>query len=918
MYKLIRFKAVNCVGFLSGLGRKSFELDLTKYTDRNIFVVIGNNATGKSTFLSLIHPLHTPSDGRNHFILPGKEGTLIRTYKGDDGTILTSKCIYSPSSDGTHKTKCFLSIKRPNDDEEIELNANGNVSSYNSLLMTYFGITKDYVNFASYSDAVAGIVSMTDTERKNNVASLVPNTGRFEIAYNTINEKYKELRNLMRNVSQKIMSIRDEDSLDADLKRVTRELNTALDEQDEYIQKIGKAEGRIKELSHGEDIKQMAREYNEMVMSIATLDSRMAEIRNQLYKLYYILNLETDPDNPILFIGFEKMAAQISKYERKIGNSEAAIRNASERASKLQSEIHRTENEIGESESVLFGIQSQDIGELERTRKNYLDQIKELRYTKKKEQYQDMSYNECIGYIRNVSTMTYMIQALYDEYGEMVSRFFASIGIDRTEETLAAIDKLNISLETKSARRDQIYREMIEKEQYRKFQDILDQRPKTCRDDSCPFISNALKWAHVAGELDELQAEYKQLNLEIADTQTKVDNYDKELLLRQSAQNLIAFIDGQSLFLNRYSKLDIPDLYKAIANGTWSDKLDVLALKQLAAILSEKDLYERITERLLPDVEKAIEIARVYGTNRSLLISQIDRMKSTLELLNDEYNECTMAETASTNIKAVYQEKLYYWRKVSELLEEYRTIAEKHAKTTTDAKSREKNIRTIADLVDKLKDLDDRLDSVRERIKDLTPAKQRIQMDLAELLKLKAEKDQIEQDFTIVDIMRSIIQPGKGIRKELLNLYFYDIYQVANQLLLNTFDGKLRLHEFIITDKEFTIPFEYAGEIGSDVAYASSSQRATIAIAISLAIISKLVDRYSIVAFDESDQTLSPANKAVFVDIVSKQMKLVGIEQSFIITHSPSYYENLDNTVFIGFPGYKDDINTKTNDVIVV
>ena len=56
MYKLIRFKAVNCVGFLSGLGRKSFELDLTKYTDRNIFVVIGNNATGKSTFLSLIHP----------------------------------------------------------------------------------------------------------------------------------------------------------------------------------------------------------------------------------------------------------------------------------------------------------------------------------------------------------------------------------------------------------------------------------------------------------------------------------------------------------------------------------------------------------------------------------------------------------------------------------------------------------------------------------------------------------------------------------------------------------------------------------------------------------------------------------------------------------------------------------------------
>ena len=170
----------------------------------------------------------------------------------------------------------------------------------------------------------------------------------------------------------------------------------------------------------------------------------------------------------------------------------------------------------------------------------------------------------------------------------------------------------------------------------------------------------------------------------------------------------------------------------------------------------------------------------------------------------------------------------------------------------------------------------------------------------------------------IVDIMRSIIQPGKGIRKELLNIYFYDIYQTANQLLLNTFDGKLRLHEFIITDKEFTIPFEYAGEIGSDVAFASSSQRATIAIAISLAIISKLVDKYSIVAFDESDQTLSPANKAIFVDIVSKQMKTVGITQSFIISHSPEYYESLDSVCFIGFPGYSDSINTKSNDIIEV
>lgn len=918
MYKLIYFKAKNVIGFISGLGRKTFELDLRKYEDKNIFAVIGNNASGKSTFLSLIHPTHQPSDGRTKFIIPGKEGSIIRTYKGDDGTLITTNCIYTPNSTGGHMSKCYLSIQRPGEEEATELNANGNLSSYNALLMTYFGINKDYINFASYSDAVNGIVSMNDTDRKLSVGSLVPNTGRFEIAYNTIRDKHIELKNLMRNVAQKIMRLRDEDSLDADLKRVTRELHDALDEQDALIQKIGKAEGRIRELSHGADIKQMAREYNEMVMSIANMDSQQAQIKSKLYHLYDILNLEIDPENPVLYIGFEKLAGQISKLERRLGTCDANIRAAAERSEKLQTEINKTENEIGESESVLFSIQTQDVDELQRTKNGYLEQLKDLRYTKVKDQYTDKSYTECVGFTKTISTLIYMIQALYDEYGEMVSEYFNAIRVDITESTLLAMDRLNVSIESKSARKDAIYREIIEKEQYQKFQDILDQRPANCTNDTCPFIANALKWAHVAGEIAALREEYQALNLQIESEQSLIDNYEQSLTLRQTAQNILNLISAQSSLIRKYLGLSEEDLYLAIANGSWSQKLDIIELKKIAAILSEKDLYERITERLIPDIDRALEVAKVYGTNRSILVKQIERMQETLDLLHEEYNQALISKTASTKAKEMYLTKLEYYRQIQELITEYQEIAVKHMKTMEDAKSREQSIHQIADLVEKCKKMDAELEAVRDTIDKLNPLKQQIQIDIAELVKLKEEKDIIDHDFLIVDIMRSIIQPGKGIRKELLNIYFYDIYQIANQLLLNTFGGRLRLHEFIITDKEFTIPFEFAGETGSDVSYASSSQRATIAIAISLAIISKLVDKYSIVAFDESDQTLSPANKAIFVDIVSKQMKHVGIAQSFIITHSPEYYEAIPDLAFIGFPGYEDTINTKTNDIIVV
>lgn len=922
MYKLVRFQATNCIGFMSGLGKKTLTIDLSDMEDKNILVVCGDNASGKSTFLSLIHPLHTPSDGRSKFIIPGKEGSLIRTYKGDDGTFLISKCIFMPKSDGTHMPKCYLAIQKPGDDEAIELNPNGNVTSYNALLMTYFGITKDYVNFASYSDAVAGIVSMTDGERKANVSSLIPNTGRFELAYNTINDKYKELRNLMRNVSQKIMNIRDEDSLDSDFHRVAKALTQAQIDREELIKKIGKIEGRVKELSHGEDIKTMVESYNSMVATIAQNDSKLMNVKRDLHRIYNKLNLDIDPENDVLYRGKDSPIIHISHYERKIASAEANIQSASNRLDNLKDSIAKTENEISESESVIYSIQTQDIKELEESKIGYEMQLKELRYSKDKDKYKDMSYEACVGLIKAISTMHYMIQGLYDEYDNLVSEYFEQIHANQEELHRNYTENSNwltIKIEDNEKKKDSLYRQIIEKEQYRKFQDILSQRPADCKIDTCPFIANALKWQHISAEISDLKEEYSKICLEIETDEKSFNTWQSRINLMQAAQNLINYLHEHEDSLKKYLNVSLDDVYHSIATSTWESVLDVLKLKQLAAILSEKDLYIRITTQYIPDIERAMEIAKVYGSNREMMKNHIERLIETRDQLLEERDRLTMNVIATRSMLNIYRNKLDYWKEINDNLEWYHKHLAENVELTNRASEQEKEISSIRDLVMKCKDMDAELIKLDSMINELAPMKQQIEIELAELLKLKAEKSQIEQDFLIVDIMRSLVQPGKGIRKELLNIYFYDIYQTANELLLNTFDGKLRLHEFIITDKEFTIPFEYAGEVGSDVSLASSSQRATIATAISLAIISKLIDRYSIVTLDESDQTLSPSNKALFVDILSKQMSLIGISQAFIITHSVEYYESLENVSFIGFPGYKHTgLNTKTNDIIEV
>ena len=107
----------------------------------------------------------------------------------------------------------------------------------------------------------------------------------------------------------------------------------------------------------------------------------------------------------------------------------------------------------------------------------------------------------------------------------------------------------------------------------------------------------------------------------------------------------------------------------------------------------------------------------------------------------------------------------------------------------------------------------------------------------------------------------------------------------------------------------------YNGSEGTDIMYASGAQQAMITSAISLAILSKLVDRYGIYTADEQDGPLTPKNKREFTNILATQMRYVGITQAFIITQEPQYYEPFSPGMLV-FPG--GEVHGKDLDVIEV
>lgn len=900
MYKLVYFKATNVSGFMSGLGKKTFELDLHELYDKDIITILGNNATGKSTLLSLIHPWHTPTDKRSNFILQGREGVIIREYQGDDRTTILTKIIYKPKKDG-HSPKCYISIDR-GDGNVTELNPNGNVSSYYDMVYTYFGIRQDYINFASYNDAVDSIVKMTDTERKMKIVNLIPNTHRFEIAYETINNKYKELRSLIRNVTQKITMLKDEETMRADIKRFEKRLNDMADEREKYLSKIGKIEGRFKEMFKNTNIDKVLKENRDNDEQERSYQVELSSLKVKIRKLCDKLGFACAEDS-IQFKGMDRLHDTI--YDLKIHNDETAkqIQKMKDESITLRETCDKLGNEISDCESTLYSLETQDIEALEAVSDSYKNRLKSLRYDGKDKRMEKMSYSEAKSFLDQLEMMDHIIETLYENYGDLLSKYL-NHEFDDMGDIIKRINDVSNTLEIWENKNETLWEKINEKESYRSLGDILKKRPKECVDDACPFIAHALKWNDIRAELEELY--------QTSDTyKEKINELEKELKelvniknLYQDIQVLFKLAHGNKDNFKTYLEINLDTFYDSICVGNWNKYTNSKKLQVLTSVLSEKDLYLELTKVKLPDIENKIQLAKTSEISTHLIKRRYEdakaEYKKALDKLQKDQSEVyRLGEALEDGYKRMERMQV-----LSEKLDAYMECAKELDKLHENMDRNSELISKYRELKHKKEECEYYLNEVEKTMREVTPLRDKLKFDLITLEDLRLEKDLIERDFLVVEVMRSIIAPGKGIWKEAINLYMYDIHTIANQLLLSTFDGNLYLKDFIITDKSFIIPYVYNGSEGADITLASSSQQSTICTALSLAILSKMMDKYGILTYDEVDATLSPSNKEVFVDILAKQMRFIGIGQSFIITHSPEYYEPYD-VGYILFPGYK-------------
>lgn len=906
MYRLIRFKAKNLCGFWSGLGRKTVDIDLTPVYDKDVIAVLGENGTGKSTFLSMIHPVHIPSDKRTKFIVEGKEGEIVREYLSEDGTRIITRAIYTPKKDG-HTAKLYFGVKKDGEDE-IEMNPSGNVTSYNELLYTYMGVNKDFVSFASYNDLVRGIVDMTDTERKLNVASLIPNTKRFETAYNIINDKYKELRTIIRNISSKISQLSDKDELEARVKRLADALYDTRTERDKALKKSAKLEGQIKEMTRGKSLSELEKSCRQ---SYSALYEMHAVLRASVDELKDIISsfkrVDTNNIDELIKLA-DELCEDIPRMEVKYAKTVAEEEQYRSKSEQYRKTIDELNNEIVELQATLFSLRTQDVEDLKKIKAELQQRLDELQYYDPSDhRYDNLSFPVASELSNRLSVLETSARGLLDHYGEIFSSYYTdktiiSDLINSKPNLLAAYEKQKHEIEMLSAR-------AADYEHYRKLQYILEKRPSSCVDDSCPFIADALQWKQIEPELNALYQQIELLSKGLEKLEQEIENVELAEQFKAENKMFKTLVESLQDTVQQYSlsTISIDQIVRELSSGG-TKTYDAMQkhLQQVCAILSEKQVYDDIVNNKLGKIDNEIRLAESSQVGKDMIERQMQKAIDKLEDAKENYQDSDISIVIIKDVQEHALDKLTKLKRLRELSRSLESLLR-------DYTAAEKEYKDLSDTVGEFSVIQEQIDEYKKVIKtcdahiaEYEPALDKTRYMLRQLGLLKMDEARETKNFMVVDIMRSIIMPGKGIWKEAIDIYMSEINLIANQVLQNTFGGDLMLEPFELTDKSFFMPYVFNGNRGPDISFASSSQRATVATAISMAIISKMVDKYSTITLDEFDATLSPTNKEIVTEVLVNSMKILGIGTAYVITHNPENYEKAAvDTGYIVFPGGK-------------
>jgi DNA repair exonuclease SbcCD ATPase subunit len=254
--------------------------------------------------------------------------------------------------------------------------------------------------------------------------------------------------------------------------------------------------------------------------------------------------------------------------------------------------------------------------------------------------------------------------------------------------------------------------------------------------------------------------------------------------------------------------------------------------------------------------------------SRTALMGQLDEVKETINSLNREIAE----KEASVSD---YEDMVVAMEHEDEVETEFNDLKSK--------------LTLASQLSLQIREKTSILNDLQFRKNKMSKTHQDNEFRIENYKRYKKDLDELSSKFTDLEYLARALSSREGIPLIFIQAYLKDIKDIANQLLDVVYDGDLHLEDFEITADEFGIPYSTKGTTVKDVIYASQGERSFISLALSFALTYKSISKYNIMLLDEIDATLDISNREKFLHVLEMQIDMIHAEQVFVISHNDMF-----------------------------
>lgn len=868
--KILYLNLKNFATILSAMKRREIKIDFSKSTNR-IILLVGENGTGKTSILSQLHPFATSGNmdvrSDKELIIDGKDGYKeIHIQHDEDMYVIKHFYIHSTSKGvSAYSNKSYISKNG------IEMNPNGNVTSFKEITECELSLTQEYLKLLRLGTNVINFLKMKASERKNFAADLLSDIDIYTKYYKKISEDSRVIKSLLRSVTDKIykLHITDIDEENKKLSELVNNLDKEKDNRSIINKRIGIIEGTIRSI--------IPLGIADLWNNINTARKEAEETKNYIE----VINASIKKLGIVLYDDVDKI---ISKTTDKLVKAQTELTTNTSMINFYFSHLDTLYDQKDDKEKNLKQFAS-DM-DYERVNELYL----QLHRDKEKYQKKFKDFKVTCSREEMLSAMVLLqeIEKIISEIHEfdlkavdtVVEYFKNRVSIDLiVKQNVSRIDnkisRLNRTLSNISATLKPTSSAYV----------MFDTDNCT---DSCPYRRF---YEDVTGHTDK-ETSKKDIRTELSVLEVQREFYLLFPDIAKKIEYILLLIKTNKKLVDKMPEkfFDIKKLFICIQKSEAYYNED-----HMTEYVNKLEDYEKYLsiDNQLKDVTKERSLLKRSTGGIDSIQSDIQRIDTEINDVEEKQKQCKEKCEYLKDRVDVYAEFINSCKLYSEYKSHHDNLKiDYNAKLNEIGKYREQENKISSYIKDKEKSVSE-LVSIEKKIKDIEEQIELIRFNLMQFKSFQKEKKELDDKFDDINIIKEALSSNKGIPLLFIQLYLRNTRIMVNQLLETVYNGSLEIEEFIINDKEFRIPYNKNGLIINDVVKCSQGEESFISLALSFALIEQSIKDYNIMLLDEMDSPLDTGKRYAFLPILEKQLDSINAEQVFLITH---------NNVFDNYP----------------